>query len=92
MTKKDRLQYLLITYLLKEGRVVFDLPSGVRLELGITKENKHGIQKTDDYCYVVASQDDRIMSMDDYNMELQFDRSRVFFDDENADNHTFAVV
>ncbi|MCK9458453.1 MAG: hypothetical protein M0R80_02270 [Proteobacteria bacterium] len=92
MTKKDKLQHLLITYLLKEGQVEFTLPSGVKLEVGITKENKHGIQKTDDYCYVVASQDDRVMSMDDYNMELQFGRNRVFFDDENADNHIFAVV
>ena len=92
MNKKDKLQHLLITYLLKEGQVEFTLPSGVKLEVGITKENKHGMQKTDDYCYVVASQDDRVMSMDDYNMELQFGRNRVCFDDENSDNHIFAVV
>jgi hypothetical protein len=92
MTKKDRLQHLLITYLLKEGQVEFTLPSGVKLELGITKENKHGLQKTDDYCYVIASHDDRIMSMDDYNMGLQFDRSRICFDDIDAESHTVAVV
>jgi hypothetical protein len=92
MTRKDKLQYLLITYLLEEGQIEFVLPNGVKLELGITKEEKHGTEIKDDYCYVIASQDDRIMSLDSYNMGLQFDNNRIFLDEANTDNHTVAVI
>lgn len=92
MTKKDKLQHLLITYLLQEGQVEFTLPSGLKVELGITKESKCGRRMLEDYCYLIASQDDRVVSLDSFNLGLQFSRDRLVFDEEDAENHTLAVV
>lgn len=92
MTRKDKLQHLLITHLMEEGQVEFTLPNGMKVEVGITKETKHGLQMSEDYCWLVASQDDRVFSMDPYNTEFQFSRNRLVFDDEYAESHTLAVI
>ena len=60
MTRKDKIQHLLITHLLQEGEIELALPDGLRLELGITRENRHGdLEKCSDYCWLVASQQKR---------------------------------
>jgi hypothetical protein len=92
MTSKDKLQHLLITHLLKEGQIELTLPNGLTVELGITKETKHGTQISDDYVWMTASQDDRIVSLDSYNLGLEFSRDRLVFDDEDAENHTLSVI
>jgi hypothetical protein len=92
MNSKDRLQHQLITHLLKEGQVEFVLPNGLKVELGITKDTKHGKEKIDDYVWMVASQDDKIISLDSYNLGLQFSRDRLVLDEEDSESHTLAVI
>lgn len=86
--KHRKLQHLLITQLLEDGRVELILPDGIVLEIGITQENKHGDQvKVDDYCYVVATRLDRSMVMDSYNLGLQFEKSddTIVYEGESND-------
>lgn len=71
--KKRKLQHLLIKQLMEHGSVELLLPDGVTLEIGIVQEDKNGdLVKADDYCYVVASRDDRTAMIDSYNLGLQF--------------------
>lgn len=72
MTNEDKVQHMFITHLLKAGEVEIVLPNGFNLKVGITKENKRGIEKTKDYCWVVASQNNRNVSIDNYNLGLSF--------------------
>ena len=94
MTKKDRIQHLLITHLLNEGQITIDLPNSVTLQLGITKEGKHGIEKADDYCWIIASDSERSISMDSYNLGLQFpeDNRKMIFEDSDGATRTVSVV
>ena len=69
-----KLQYLLITQLLKKGVVELILPDGVTLEIGITQEDQFGdMHKEEDYCYVVASRDGKSVVLDSFNLGLQFE-------------------
>lgn len=69
----NKLQYLLVSELLKKGSVELVLPDGIILEVGITQENKSGDQeKVDDYCYVIATKDGKTALLDSYNLGLQF--------------------
>ena len=73
MNKKNKIQQLLITHLLEEGSIELKLPDGMVLELGITKEGKYGdLEKCDDYCWLIASQSDRSVSLDCYNLGLKY--------------------
>jgi hypothetical protein len=77
---KNKIQRLLVEYLLKEGTLELALPSGMVLEVGVTQENRHGDQEiTPDYCWVVASQRNRSVSIDRYNLGLRYrgDREMV---------------
>ncbi len=81
MTKKDKIQHLIISYLLENGQIAINLPDGLNLEIGITQEGKHGnLIKKDNYCWVVANMDDRTASIDSYNLGLKFlsDENLVF--------------
>jgi hypothetical protein len=84
MTRKDKIQYLLITYLLNHGAIELQLPDGIELEIGITQEGKHGICKEKDYCWVVTSRGDRQAALDSYNLGLSFeeDNNIIFIDDK----------
>jgi hypothetical protein len=74
---KNRIQRLLVEYLLKEGALELSLPSGMVLELGVTQENRYGDQEiTPDYCWVVASQRNRSVSIDRYNLGLRYQGDR----------------
>lgn len=73
MTKKDKLQHLLITTLLDDGHIELVLPNGLTVELGITKENELGdLEKCDDYCWLIATQQDRSVCIDDYNLGIKY--------------------
>lgn len=74
--RTEKLQHLLITQLLAKGVVQLALPDGIKLEIGITQEGKDGsIEKTDDYCYVVATRDANTIALDSYNLGLQYEKA-----------------
>lgn len=86
--KLKKLQYLLITHLLDQGRVELLLPDGMTLEIGIIQENGKGdYVKSEDYCYVVASKDCKSTLIDSYNLGLRFDADddTILYNDEVLD-------
>lgn len=89
----NKLQYLLIKQLLKEGTVELLLPDGITLEIGITQEDKYGeIKKADNYCYVVASRDGKSILLDTYNLGLRFEDEKDILIYEDADLNDDGVV
>jgi hypothetical protein len=86
--KNSKIQSLLITHLLDQGAIELVLPDGLVLELGITQESEDGsLKKCDDYCWVIASQKDRSVSIDSYNLGLRFSRenANILLEDEVLD-------
>jgi hypothetical protein len=84
MTTKDKIQYLLISHLLEQGHIELLLPDGLVLEVGVTKEGESGdLEKCDDYCWLIASQKDRVVSIDSYNAGLSFheDLDKIVFEE-----------
>lgn len=74
MKKTDKIQALLINHLLKHGHIQLRLPDGVLLEIGITEESENGkIQKSDDYCWVIAKKENRAAVIDSYNLGIRFE-------------------
>lgn len=70
---RNKLQRLFVEYLMKEGTLQLSLPNGMVLEVGVTQENKYGDQEiTPDYCWIVASQKNRSVCIDRYNLGLRF--------------------
>lgn len=86
--KARKLQYLLINQLMKNGSVELVLPDGITLEIGITQEGHRGLEKTDDYCYVVAKRDAKTAMLDSYNLGLQYEESEdiLTYEDEVMDD------
>ncbi len=86
MSRKDKIQQLLITHLLEEGAIQLSLPDGMLVELGIVKENKHGdLMKVDNYSWIMATQKDREVSMDAYNLGLRYnsDNGKIILEDQS---------
>jgi len=73
MAKKNKIQALLINYLLQHGSIDLMLPDGIKLGIGITQESKNGTVKNDEYCWVIANRGDRMTFVDRYSMSLNFD-------------------
>lgn len=70
---KNKIQRLVVEYLLREGALELCLPNGMVLEVGVTQENRRGDQEiTPDYCWIVASQRGRSVSIDNYNLGLRY--------------------
>lgn len=70
---RNKIQRLLVEYLMKEGTLQLSLPNGMVLEMGVTQENKYGDQEiTPDYCWLVASQKNRSVCIDRYNLGLRY--------------------
>lgn len=70
---KSKIQRLFVEYLMKEGAVELALPNGMVLEVGVTQENSYGdLEITPDYCWVIASQKNRSVSIDRYNLGLRY--------------------
>ncbi len=87
--KASKLQYLLIKQLLQKGSVELILPDGVTVEIGITQEDEFGdVHKTDDYCYVVASRNDKTVMLDSFNLGLQYapEKDTIICEDEMLDD------
>lgn len=84
-----KLQYLLIKQLLESGSVELILPDGITLEIGILQEDQSGkLKKADDYCYVVATRDNKSTMLDTYNLGLSFEpeKSTIIYEDELVDS------
>jgi hypothetical protein len=84
MTKRDKIQHLLISLLLEEGQVSLNLPDGMSLDIGIVKENEKGeLVKDNNYCWLIASQKNRDVCIDSYNFSLKFqdDSGRIIMED-----------
>lgn len=87
--KASKLQYLLIKQLLKKGSVELILPDGVTVEIGITQKDQFGeSHKTDDYCYVVASRNDKMVMLDSFNLGLQYlpEKDTIICEDDIMDD------
>lgn len=86
MTKKDKIQQMLISFLLEEGKISLNLPDGMILNIGIVKDDSKGnLIKDSTYCCLVASQKDRDVYIDSYNFGLKFqdDSGRIIMEDSN---------
>jgi hypothetical protein len=71
--KINKIQQLFVEQLFKEGSVELALPNGMVLEVGVTQENRYGdLEITPDYCWVVASQKNRSVSIDSYNLGIRY--------------------
>lgn len=91
---KNKIQSIIVAHLLKHGQLEIKLPDGVTVEMGLTQENENGELKIkDNYCWVMTSRRDRIISMDSYNMGLKFsDEENVFvFEDKFVDKNGDSV-
>lgn len=70
---KNKIQTLLIKHLLRYGQISLLLPDGMTLEIGVTQEDDDGnLVIQDEYCWVIASHQDRSACLDPYNMGLKF--------------------
>jgi len=70
---KKKIQSMIVEHLMKHGHIQLLLPDNVTLEIGITQENQSGkFVKKDDYCWVMASQNDRTACIDSFNLGLRF--------------------
>lgn len=89
MSKQKKIQSLIIAHLLKQGHLELLLPDGMILEVGVVAEDKHGnLEKRDNYCWVIASQRDRTISMDSYNLGLRYsDNDNFIFEDSVLDEN-----
>lgn len=71
--KQNKIQSLIVEHLLKHGQIELMLPDNVTLEIGITQENQTGkFVKKDNYCWVMASQNNRTACIDSFNLGLRF--------------------
>ena len=88
MNRTDKIQHLLISHLLDKGYIELTLPDGMVLEMGIVQENKFGeLEKADDYSWVIASQKNRTISMDSYNLSLRYvdEDDKIIVEDDYED-------
>ena len=83
MSSKNSIQSLINTYLERHGSIDILLPDGVGLEIGITQEGKHGLEKLHDYCWVVTKREDRSTVIDKYSMSMFFEDSAKCIVDQN---------
>jgi hypothetical protein len=88
MDKSKKIQSLLISHLLEKGHIELALPDGMTLELGIVQYNGKGdLEKQDDYCWVIATQKGREVSMDSYNFSLRYEDNigKIIVEDDTVD-------
>ncbi len=84
---KSKVQEVFISHLLKEGQVQLLLPNGMTLEVGITQENRYGdLEKNPNYCWVIASQNGREVSIDEYNLGLRFEEDKMVCEHQSVSN------
>jgi len=93
---KNRIQRLMVEYLMKEGVLEICLPNGMVVEFGVTQENRYGKQEiTPDYCWVTASQRNRSVCIDQYNLGLRYSGEREMVCEQsvlNDDGTTIKIL
>lgn len=83
-----KVQEYFLNHLLQEGFVKLVLPNNMILEVGITQENKYGdLEKTEDYCWIIASQMDRSVSIDSYNLALRCNTDNIVCEQNSFDKN-----
>ena len=88
MDKSGKIQSLLISHLIENGHIELTLPDGMVVEFGIVQENKQGqLEKSDNYCWVIASQRDRTISMDSYNFGIRYGGDKILVENSIQDNN-----
>lgn len=76
----SKIQSLIVSHLQKYGSLKILLPDNVELEIGTTQEDKYGHEvKSENYCYVIASKEDKATVFDSFNLGLRFSN-----DDDNC--------
>ena len=85
--KTNKIQALLINHLSKYGTIQLALPDNMVLEIGITAETGHGVEKVDDYCWVITKKEDRAACIDSYNLGIRFngEENNILLDDSFTD-------
>jgi hypothetical protein len=87
MAKK--IQSLIISHLQKYGSLKILLPDNVILEIGTTQEDKYGHEvKSEDYCYVIASKENKATVFDSFNLGIRFsnDEDNCILEDTFVDS------
>lgn len=80
-----KIQHLLITHLQKYGSIELKLPDNLTLEIGVTQVDRHGeLVKANNYCYVIANQNDRTASLDSYNLGIEYKENKNLIFDETS--------
>jgi hypothetical protein len=86
--KQNKIQELVVKQLMETGYLSLILPGGMKVELGTLQEGKEGdLVKVDDYAWLIASQNERTVSIDSYNFGLKFKNKsdKILFDDVYCD-------
>jgi hypothetical protein len=78
----NKIQALLIGHLQKHGALRLLLPDGIVLEIGTNQVSNDGeLVNVDDYCWIIASKEDKMAVLDSYNVGVRFNedsKSLVF--------------
>jgi hypothetical protein len=78
----NKIQALLIGHLQKYGMLRLLLPDGIVLEIGTNQVGDGGkLVNVDNYCWVIATKEDKMAVLDSYNIGLRFNadtKSLVF--------------
>jgi hypothetical protein len=94
MTRKDRIQYLVISHLREKGEIELSLPDGIKLGIGVTQEDVEGnVIIDDDYCWVSATKLDKGILLDSFNLGLSYaaDPATIIFEDENINDEGVTI-
>jgi hypothetical protein len=82
---RNKLQGQIINHLLKHGSLKVLLPDGVTVEMGLNQLDDEGeLRKAQGYSWVIASKEDRMASLDSYNLGLRFadHQSTILYEDQ----------
>lgn len=80
----NKIQALLINHLQKHGMLRLLLPDGIILEIGTNQVDNSGeLINVDNYCWIIASKEDKMAVLDSYNLGLRYnDNSKALVFDE----------
>ena len=85
----NKIQALLIGHLQKHGMLRLLLPDGIILEIGTNQIGDNGnLVNVDNYCWVIASKEDKMAVLDSYNLGVRFNQeSKSLIFDETVVNN-----
>jgi hypothetical protein len=84
----NKIQALLIGHLQKHGMLRLLLPDGIVLEIGTNQIGNDGeLVNADNYCWIIATKEDKMAVLDSYNIGLRFnDNSKSLIFEETVIN------